>query len=180
MIPTVAKHRFAPVPPTIDTIYSRAQVEHLRSRLPLSAAPLAAAAPARLRCPRRRLTVAIPCRRVVVQYFIIPKAALALWRTPARPVKSLYKKPIHGTLRRFTVYEEADSLKREHEGPQLTDRATLAVGKLFFLNELRSRMARSDLKEDRLAVVTNLSRIWGWPLWLIAAVMAPRAAFRRA
>lgn len=72
------------------------------------------------------------------------------------------------------------ALKREHTGTQLTDRATLAIGKLCFLNEFGARMPPADLREDRLAVVIALSRLWGWPLWLVGAVMAPRAALRRA
>ena len=61
----------------------------------------------------------------------------------------------------------------------MTDRATLALGKLSFLAEFAERMPEADIKEDRLAVVINLSRLWGWPLWLVGAAMAPAAAFRR-
>lgn len=71
------------------------------------------------------------------------------------------------------------ALKREHAGTQLTDRATLAIGKLCFLNAFADRMPPADIREDRLAIVVNLSRLWGWPLWLVGAAMAPRAAFRR-
>ncbi|MBK1696373.1 glycosyltransferase family 2 protein [Rhodovibrio salinarum] len=78
------------------------------------------------------------------------------------------------------VCPDAHSLKREHAGTQLTDRATLALGKLCFLNEFGARMRRADLLEDRLAVVISLSHTWGWPLWLVGVAMAPRAALRRA
>jgi glycosyltransferase involved in cell wall biosynthesis len=79
----------------------------------------------------------------------------------------------------ITVCTATHALKREHSGPQLTDRATLALGKLSFLAEFAERMPEADIKEDRLAVVINLSRLWGWPLWLVGAAMAPAAAFRR-
>lgn len=79
----------------------------------------------------------------------------------------------------IAVCTATHALKREHTGPQLTDRATLALGKLSFLEEFAGRMPAADLKEDRLAVVINLSRLWGWPLWLVGAAMAPAAALRR-
>jgi glycosyltransferase involved in cell wall biosynthesis len=80
---------------------------------------------------------------------------------------------------RIAVCPDTHALKREHAGAQLTDRATLALGKLAFLNEFAGRIPRADLPEDRLAVVIQLSRLWGWPLWLVGAAMAPRAALRR-
>ena len=79
----------------------------------------------------------------------------------------------------IAVCTATHALKREHKGPQLTNRATLALGKLAFLDEFADRMPKADLKEDRLAVVINLSRLWGWPLWLVGAAMAPAAALRR-
>lgn len=81
---------------------------------------------------------------------------------------------------RMTVCNDTHAVKREHAAGQLTDPTTLALGKLCFLNEFGARMSRVDLLEDRLAVVTSLSHTWGWPLWLVGAVMAPRAALRRA
>ncbi|MDZ7714209.1 MAG: glycosyltransferase family A protein [Rhodovibrio sp.] len=85
-----------------------------------------------------------------------------------------------GAGHRVSVCAETHCLKREHAGTQLTDRSTLALGKLCFLNEFGSQMDRRDVREDRLAVLLSLSRTWGWPLWLVGAVMAPAAALRRA
>ena len=81
---------------------------------------------------------------------------------------------------RVSVCAGTYCLKREHAGTQLTDRSTLALGKLCFLNKFGSQMSRTDVREDRLAVLISLSRTWGWPLWLVGAVMAPAAALRRA
>ena len=80
---------------------------------------------------------------------------------------------------RVSVCTETYCLKREHADTQLTDRNTLALGKLCFLNEFGSQMSRTDVLEDRLAVLISLSRTWSWPLWLIGYVMAPATALRR-
>jgi hypothetical protein len=81
---------------------------------------------------------------------------------------------------RVSVCADTYSLKREHAGAQLTDRATLAIGKLCFLNAFGDRMTHTEVMEDRLAVVIAIGKTWGWPLWLVGVAMAPRAALRRA
>lgn len=62
---------------------------------------------------------------------------------------------------------------------RLTSSANLLLGKLSFLAELRDTMPRRERDDDQLAFLIYLSRSWGWPVWLIGAIYAPRAALRR-
>ncbi len=80
---------------------------------------------------------------------------------------------------KIRICEDTFARLRKHNEGQLTDTATLMLGKLGFMTEYRDDIPAKDLKEERFAFLVHLSREWRWPVWIVGVFTAPAACWRR-